>query len=62
MTCQRPNCNNEFTPKHKKQKYCSTGCLKISFSKNDSKYNVSENEDGETIFNVDLYLLSVITI
>jgi endogenous inhibitor of DNA gyrase (YacG/DUF329 family) len=28
MTC--PQCGNEFTPKRKEQKYCSTDCLYIN--------------------------------
>jgi hypothetical protein len=62
MKCQRNNCNVEFEPKSHKQKYCSKECLRNADTGNNSRYNIIENENGEIIFNVDLYLKSVATI
>ena len=62
MKCQRENCNVEFTPKNYKQMYCSRECLRNADANSSSRYNIVENSKGETLFNVDLYFQSVVTI
>ena len=62
MECQRNNCNNQFEPKSHKQKYCSKECLRNADVGNNSRYNIIKNKQGQTLFNVDLYLKSIVTI
>lgn len=59
MKCKRRNCENEFEPRSPKQLYCCKDCQKTYDSKNDIKFDIIINENGEEIFNVDLYFKSV---